>query len=108
MLLGFAVTDKLISVMDSLGLEMVMTVGDLCYAGLSSAIKILNLSKEDEFEHVWDLWGIQNEPVSATRPYMVGPGNHERFYDYEAFLNRLHMPSKMSNGNGSFWYAYDY
>lgn len=71
MLLGFAVTDKMIQVQDSLGLEMIMTVGDLCYAGLSSAVKILNIDKEDEFEHVWDLWGIQNEPVAATRPYMV-------------------------------------
>jgi len=85
-----------------------MVVGDLFYAGLSSAMPRLNISKEDEFEHVWDLWAIQNQPIAATRPWMVGPGNHERFYNWTALTNRYKMPDKNSNGNGVFWYAYEY
>jgi len=40
---------------------------------------------------------------------MVGPGNHERFYNWSAFTNRYHMPSNpdlVSDGN--FWYTFDY
>lgn len=107
-LLGFAVMDKMIAVQESLQLEMVMTVGDLCYAGLSSAMPRLNISKEDEFEHFWDLWAIQNEPIAARLPFMVGPGNHERFYDWTAFTSRYKMPYASSKGNGNFWYAYEY
>lgn len=108
MLLGFAVIDKMVAVQDAMGLEMIMVVGDLTYAGLSSAMPRLNISKEDEFEHIWDLWGIQNQPVAATRPFMVGPGNHERFYNWTAFTSRYKMPYEMSGGDGNFWYAYTY
>lgn len=40
-------------------------------------VQALNISKEDEFEHVWDLLHIQNEPIAANVPWMVGNGNHE-------------------------------
>ena len=85
-----------------------MYAGDLAYAGLSSSMPRLNISKEDEFEHIWDLWGIQNQPVAATRPFMVGMGNHERFYDYAAVQNRYKMPAETSGENGDFWYSYNY
>jgi hypothetical protein len=85
-----------------------MYAGDLAYAGLSSAMPRLNISKEDEFEHIWDLWGIQNEPIAATRPFMVGVGNHERFYEYAAVQNRYKMPFEKSGGNGDFWFSYTY
>lgn len=85
-----------------------MYAGDLAYAGLSSAMPRLNISKEDEFEHIWDLWGIQTQPVAATRPFMVGVGNHERFYEYAAVQNRYKMPFEKSGGNGDFWYSYTY
>lgn len=88
MLLGFATSNKLIEVQDELGVDLVMYAGDLAYAGLSTSLPRLNISKEDEFEHIWDLWGIQNEPVAATRPFMVGMGNHERFYDYTSVQSR--------------------
>ncbi len=52
MFLGFAVEDKLIAVHESYGVDMVMYAGDLCYAGLSTAMPRLNIDKEDEFEHV--------------------------------------------------------
>lgn len=109
MLLGFAVQKKLGELQDALGIDVATVVGDLSYAGLSSAMPHLNISKEDEFEHIWDLYGIQSQPVAATRPWMVTNGNHERFYDYAAFRNRYSMPAEKSGGSlSNFWYSYDY
>jgi hypothetical protein len=109
MLLGFAVQEKLFQLQDSLKIDFATVVGDLSYAGLSTDMPRLNISKEDEFEHVWDLWGIQSQPVAATRPWMLTNGNHERFYDYAAFRNRFSMPYELSGGSpDNFWYSYDY
>lgn len=109
MLLGFATINKMVELKEKLGIEMVFAAGDLSYAGLSSAMPRLNISKEDEFEHVWDLLHIQNQPIAATMPWMVGPGNHERFYNWSAFTNRYRMPSNPSLGSdGNFWYSFDY
>ena len=93
MLFGFATVNKMIELQQSLGFEMVFVAGDLSYAGLSSAIPALNISKEDEFEHIWDLLGIQNQPIAAVMPWMVGNGNHERFYNWTAFTSRYKMPA---------------
>jgi hypothetical protein len=75
-LFGFKVVDSLESQMvpEALNIDLVMVAGDLSYAVLSTDFKPLNITKEDEFEHVWDLLGIQNEGVAATRPWMVGVG----------------------------------
>ena len=109
MLLGFAAQAKLAAVQDSMGIELSTVVGDLSYAGLSTAFPRLNISKEDEFEHIWDLYGIQSQAVAATRPWMVTNGNHERFYNFSAFRNRYHMPYELSGGsNDNFWYSFDY
>ena len=109
MFLGFAVQDKLFHMQDSLGVDLATVVGDLSYAGLSTDMPHLNITKEDEFEQVWDLYGIQSQPVAATRPWMVTNGNHERFYNYSAFRNRYSMPFERSGGSSDgFWYSYDY
>jgi len=108
MFLGFAVEDKLVAVHEQYGVDMVMYAGDLCYAGLSTALPRLNISKEDEFEHIWDLWGIQSEPIAAIMPFMIGLGNHERFYDWTSVSNRYKMPFEKSGGKGNFRFSYDY
>ena len=67
--LGFAVTEKLTTVQDDEEegdggvVDMVVHVGDLSYAGIDTAFPRLNVSKEDEFEWIWDLWQLQNQPV---------------------------------------------
>ena len=87
--------------------DIIHIVGDIAYAGLSSAIPALNISKEDEFSHIWDLYGIQNQKLTAVKPFMVTNGNHERFYDWAAYTNRYKMPAS-SQSNGNFWYSYNY
>lgn len=108
MLLGFATTELVTNVQDTLGVDVVMFAGDVCYAGLSSDFPRHNITSDDEFEHVWDLWGIQSEPVAATRPFMVGVGNHEKFYNFTSFNARYKMPSGASGGSENFWYSYNY
>lgn len=55
--------------------------------------------------------------MSSTIPWMVGVGNHERFYDWAAVSNRYTMPYSEYTGeddgdvissNGNFWYTYTY
>ncbi len=116
-LFGFKTIDKLVELYnDGRGqdrYEFVHVAGDLSYAGLSTAFTPLNISKEDEFEHIWDLLAIQNQPVAAQVPWMVSDGNHERFYDWAAFKARFTMPSSSEaidgfDSNGNFWYTYQY
>lgn len=58
---------------------------------------------------MWDLLGIQNEPIAASYPWMVGDGNHERFYNWTAFTHRYKMPQNPALGSdGNFWYSFDY
>ena len=107
-LLGFETINHMYNQSDKF--DTVHVVGDLSYAGLSSAVPALNITSEDEFEHIWDLYGIQNQKISATKPFMVTNGNHERFYNWTAYTNRYKMPSSTNGAasNGNFWYSYDY
>eukprot|EP00602_Paraphysomonas_sp_CaronLab_P010383 CAMPEP_0185024586 /NCGR_PEP_ID=MMETSP1103-20130426/7716_1 /TAXON_ID=36769 /ORGANISM="Paraphysomonas bandaiensis, Strain Caron Lab Isolate" /LENGTH=561 /DNA_ID=CAMNT_0027557601 /DNA_START=46 /DNA_END=1728 /DNA_ORIENTATION=+ len=108
MLLGFSTSNKLKEIQDEVGVDIVHYAGDLCYAGLSGDLTPFNdVDEDDEFGHIWDLWGIQTEPVAATRPFMTTPGNHEGFYNWTAFTHRYKMPVS-ENSNGSFWFSYDY
>lgn len=69
--------------------------------------------------------------ISASKPYMVGPGNHEANCDnggttdkahnitydssicmpgqtnFTGFKNHFRMPSAVSGGTGNFWYSFD-
>ena len=69
--------------------------------------------------------------VTSSRPYMVGPGNHEANCDnggtsdkahnitytsaicspgqtnFTGFKNHFRMPSDVSGGTGNFWYSFD-
>ena len=49
--------------------------------------------------------------MAARVPWMVGDGNHERFYNWSAFTNRYQMPQSQAQENpsgGNFWYSFDY
>lgn len=108
-LLGFETVLKMTKMMDELRPDFTFIAGDLSYAGLDSEVKALDISKDDEFEMIWDLLGIQNQPVSARIPWMVGVGNHESFYNFTAFNARYKMPQTTAlNTNQNFWYTFTY
>ena len=62
--------------------------------------------KNDEWEEIWDLWGRQMQPLSATAPLMTGVGNHEVFYNWAAFENRFTMPASPGS-NKNVWFSFD-
>jgi len=104
------------------GARMTHHFGDLSYARGTA--------------NIWDVWMPMIEPYARVAPYMVGIGNHE--FDYISggqndpsgdphfrpswgnfgmdsggecgvpTVNRFHMPSERSGGNGLFWHSYDF
>lgn len=108
--LGFKVFEKIYNdykVKDGYKFNVTILFGDISYAGLDTDVKILNVTKADEWEYVWDIFGNQIEPLSSKIPFMVGVGNHDMFYQAAAFQTRFQMPYKHSKGLGNFWYSYD-
>ena len=105
--LGYLVSDAMIAYHQKHRFDMVFVCGDLSYAGVDSNIGVLNITKDDEMEEIWDLWGRQNEPLSATTPLMTGVGNHEIFYNWTAFTSRYTMPRDNRGSNGNFWFSFD-
>ena len=65
-------------------------------------------------------------PITTSKPYMVGPGNHEANCDnggtggytasicmpgqtnFTGYINHFRMPSAESGGTGNFWYSFDF
>ena len=82
-LLGFATVDKMVAVLDEQpdAFEMVFVAGDLSYAGLSTDMPRLNISKEDEVRflllaHFWR---------EHSRPFFF----RFHFYEISPFHNSL-------------------
>ena len=100
---GFAVTKQILKNMTDFNFDAVMHVGDIAYAGIvrrsvcclrlprhwssvnncvvgcaqATNIPLLNITSDDEWEFVWDIWAEQVAPIAAAKPYMTGVGNHE-------------------------------
>lgn len=116
--LGFAVTDSMIEDVFSPAAnstvpwagqvpDAILHVGDISYAGIDTEISILNISKADEWELIWNLFAQQMMPLTSVIPYMTGVGNHESFYNFTAFMNRYYMPGNATGGNGNFWFSFN-
>jgi len=96
--------------------DLVWHVGDMSYAD------------DDidgyDYEKVWDFWMNTISNISAYKPYMVLPGNHEAechfigclplsktFYklnNFTAYRHRYRMPYEESNGPDNMWYSFNY
>ena len=104
--LGFEVTRRLVAAQRAgRGFDATMLFGDISYAGVDTAFPALNMSKSDEIQAVWDLFGRQNEPLGREVPFMVGVGNHDMFYSAAAMSTRWTMPGPASGGEGNFWWS---
>jgi len=95
---GAAVTDMLILENEFDPFDIVLHVGDLAYAGVSSG---------GEWEPTWDAWMNQISPLSSIIPYQTSVGNHEKYFEFASFINRFDMPNTVG-GNGNFWFSFDY
>lgn len=93
MLFGFMTSNKLARVAKQMGVEMVFVAGDLSYAGIDADMPRIDVTSDDEvhglelliiiinrlsanhsqFEHIWDILGVQNEPIASAYPVC---GNH--------------------------------
>jgi len=94
--LGFEVTDWLLRENYEDPFDLILHVGDLAYAGVSSR----------EFEVVWDDWMNQIQPLASIVPYQTSVGNHEGYYNFTSYMTRFDMPGNMSVGE--FWWSMDY
>lgn len=81
-LFGFDVAAALIKEHAAEPFDMAFIAGDLAYATVDPP--------KNEFEHLFDAWGLQNEPFSSTMPFMMTVGNHES------------TPGTMTNASGTF------
>ena len=92
-----------------------MHVGDIAYASvaMTTTVSPIHDHGDGEVELVWDIWERQVEPLAANIPYITGVGNHERFYNFTAYLNRFRNPAPWGGDpahldNATFWFAVDY
>lgn len=77
-----------------------------------------------QYEEVWDEFMNSIQPISATHPYMVMPGNHEaechffgclplsptfeKLKNFTAYRHRFRMPCDESGGSSNMWYSFNY
>lgn len=88
-------------------------VGDYSYA---------DDGREKNFESTWDDYQTEMQPITAYKPYMTCPGNHEaachsfgNFFcpkelnNFTSYQNRFRMPSLESGATGgNMWYSFNY
>lgn len=80
--MGFAVTQALIYDHERAGaFDMIHHIGDIAYAGTG---------RTWEFEFIWDAFMRQVQPLAQSVPYVVGVGNHEKYYNFTAYIHRYH------------------
>ncbi|KNC52389.1 purple acid phosphatase 18 [Thecamonas trahens ATCC 50062] len=75
-------------------------VGDLAYAGMGA---------HDAWQPIWDMFGRQMQDAAVQVPLMVSVGNHEEYYDFEAYVKRFSAPGAVltPGANRHFWYSYE-
>ena len=100
--------------------EFIWHVGDLSYADDA----LLHTPLKFEYENIYDDWMNWIENISDSKPYMVGPGNHESechspacivewekrgkpLHNFSAYEARWFMPSGHSGGNSNMWYSFN-
>ena len=105
-LFGWTVAEEVIREHTAAPFDLLFIAGDLSYATVDPP--------KNELQHLWDLWGLQNENFSSTAPWMMTVGNHESTpgslinasgtfdQQFAAFSARWRMPR---NGFDNFYYS---
>jgi len=92
--------------------DWVYHVGDISYADDFAEYF------PEMYDEIWDEFFAGIEPVSAVRPYMVCPGNHEYSCEnpectnytinFAAYNSRFLMPGAESFSNNTMWFSFNY
>jgi hypothetical protein len=100
--------------------NFVWHLGDIAYADDAFLHDITGF----EYENIYDAWMNWIQNISAFKPYMVSPGNHESechapscitsktyreaLQNFSAFNTRWDMPFEKSSSRSNMWYSYNY
>lgn len=96
----------------TLDVDLCVHAGDVSYAGMDTALPVLNVSKNDEWEPLWDVYGLAHANFTSRRVYQVGIGNHEAWYNWTAVRARYPMaqgdasPSAVALAQPPFFFSY--
>ncbi|GLB39268.1 putative iron/zinc purple acid phosphatase-like protein C [Lyophyllum shimeji] len=119
--------------------DLILHAGDIAYADywLKEEIQgyLPNTTIQDGakvYETILESFFDELQPVTAFKPYMVGPGNHEANCDnggttdhrynvsydvsiclpgqtnFTGYINHWRMPGNESGGRDNFWYSFDH
>ena len=75
-------------------IDGVLHVGDIAY------------SLNDKWTPTADRYFNEIESFAAYAPYMVIPGNHERYDNFTQYKMRFRMPYNLSSGHTNFFYSF--
>eukprot|EP00339_Tiarina_fusa_P018157 CAMPEP_0117042574 /NCGR_PEP_ID=MMETSP0472-20121206/29639_1 /TAXON_ID=693140 ORGANISM="Tiarina fusus, Strain LIS" /NCGR_SAMPLE_ID=MMETSP0472 /ASSEMBLY_ACC=CAM_ASM_000603 /LENGTH=378 /DNA_ID=CAMNT_0004753849 /DNA_START=113 /DNA_END=1246 /DNA_ORIENTATION=- len=70
------------------------------------------------YEHTWNEWFTEMQPIMSSIPYMVAPGNHESWcrnpicaiptYNFTTYKEKFRMPGNESGTGTNMFYSFDY
>jgi hypothetical protein len=72
--------------------DSLVIVGDIAYAGIAINVPWLNITSNDEWEPIWDVYGQMIEPMASKRHFEATLGNHDNFYGATAVEHRYPIP----------------
>lgn len=121
------------------GFDFLWHIGDIAYADywlkeeIQGFLPNTTLAEGAQvYERILNDFYDEMSAITATKPYMVGPGNHEANCDnggttnpvtnenytvsicmpgqtnFTGYRNHFRMPSTSSGGLGNFWYSFDH
>ncbi|GLD98271.1 hypothetical protein PINS_up006968 [Pythium insidiosum] len=106
--------------------DFVFHVGDISYADNAGIPTVSSATEFTGFfyEETYNDFMTRMQPLAATTPYMVLPGNHEsechsaacmvssekkkQLSNYRAYNARFKMPSAESGGAANMWYSFEH
>ncbi|ESO98203.1 hypothetical protein LOTGIDRAFT_231325 [Lottia gigantea] len=78
--------------------QLIVHVGDISYADKYGSNN----------SYIWVSYMNMQEPATSLVPYMTTVGNHERQFQFAAYLNWLGYSMPTSGSGSNFWYSFDY
>ncbi|KAI5650641.1 hypothetical protein M9H77_36646 [Catharanthus roseus] len=114
-------TTSTVSHLMSNGPDLILLIGDVCYANLyltngtgadCYSCSFSNTPIHETYQPRWDYWGRFMQPLVSRVPMMVVEGNHEieqqvNNQTFAAYNARFAFPSKESGSPSTFYYSFD-